>query len=95
MQLELHFQDGFSGETIEVLVDGQVQAQLQLKTRYQINLAHVEQLAVEPAQDLMVRSADTGEAIKVPVDIGKAYYIISKRQEHLVVDATDQLTRYM
>ena len=95
MQLELHFQDGFSGETIETLVDGEVRARFQAKTKYQINLAHVEQMTLEPGQKLAVRSADSGKTVEVPVISSKEYYIISKSHEQLLVSATDQMPRYL
>lgn len=95
MQLELHFQDGFSGETIDVLVDGEARARFQAKTRYQINLAHVQELSVDPGRKLEVRLADSGASIGIPVESGKKYYVVSKKDEQLFVSATDRMPGYL
>ncbi len=44
MVLELHFQEGFDGEDIEILVGGRVVARMRLRTRMQTGLAHIEKL---------------------------------------------------
>lgn len=95
MNLELHFQDGFSGETIEVLVDGEVRARFQAKTRYQIGLAHIEKVSVEPGQRLEVRLAESGTAVSVPVDSDKTYCVVSRKLEQLFVNTTDRMPGYL
>ncbi|MEE8104170.1 MAG: hypothetical protein V3T86_01395, partial [Planctomycetota bacterium] len=52
---ELHFQEGFGGETVEVLVDGVVAARFEARTRNQIGLAHIEKLELSPGQEVTVR----------------------------------------
>jgi hypothetical protein len=69
MIVELHFQDGFNGEGIEVLVDGGVRAAFTAKTRYQINLAHVAEVDLKPGQKLAIRIENAGDLVELPLPI--------------------------
>jgi hypothetical protein len=57
-QCELHFQEGFSGENVEVLLDGRTMAEFEARTRMQIGVAHIEKLALDPGQTITVRIKD-------------------------------------
>ena len=54
MICELHFQDGFAGEVVEVAVDGDLRMRRELRTRLQISLAHIEEIEVQPGQEIVV-----------------------------------------
>jgi hypothetical protein len=51
---ELHLQEGFTGETVEIGLDGVPLASVVARTRMQTGLAHVEHLAARPGQLLTV-----------------------------------------
>jgi hypothetical protein len=93
--VELHFQDGFSGESIEVLVDGKVRAVFTAKTRYQINLAHIAKVDLKPGQKLAIRVENTGGTIEFPTSGTGKYYVISKNFEQIVVKRTDNMPGYL
>lgn len=54
MTCELHFRDGFTGEVVEVTVDGERRMRRELRTRLQISLAHIEEIEVYPGQTVVV-----------------------------------------
>lgn len=54
-QVELHFQEGFSGELVDVCVGDEVLTSFEAKTRYQISLAHIESLTLEPRRKVSIR----------------------------------------
>jgi len=58
--LELHLQEGFSGQAVIVAVDAQVCARFDARTRLQLGLAHVETLSVEPGQTVTVEVPSLG-----------------------------------
>jgi len=95
MTIELHFQDGFSGESIEVLVDGEVWAAFSAKTRYQINLAHIETVDLKHGQCLAVRLNNSGDTIELPIDANSRYFIITKKLEQMIVKQTDTMPEYL
>lgn len=95
MIAELHLQDGFAGETIEILVNGENRAEFRAKTRYQINLAHVEEVDLEIGDTLTVRIKDTALAAEQKIERVHRFYVISKRADDLLVNPTDEPQRYM
>lgn len=51
-EIELHLQEGFTGETVVIRLDGALMGELAARTRMQIGLAHVERLRVRAGQTL-------------------------------------------
>lgn len=51
-EIELHLQEGFTGETVVIRLDGAVVGELTARTRMQLGLAHVERLRVRAGQTL-------------------------------------------
>lgn len=95
MIAELHLQDGFAGETIEIVVNGELRAEFRAKTRYQINLAHVEEVDLTAGDTLTVRVKGTAAFAEIRVEKVYKYYVISKRADELLVDPTDELPKYL
>jgi hypothetical protein len=95
MIVELHFEDGFAGETIEVLVDGEVRATFRAKTRYQVNLARVEPVDVKPAHVLAVRVKETGTYAARLVDGPDKYFVVSNRPEGVSLTRTDEMPKHL
>lgn len=58
--LELHLQQGFSGQAVTIAVDAQVCARFDARTRLQLGLAHIETLSVEPGQTVTVEVPSLG-----------------------------------
>lgn len=95
MNVELHFQDGFSGETVEVLVNGEVKASFTAKTRYQINLAHVQPVALAAGDRLTIRVKEPPASVNLGIESVHKYYVISWRAEKMLIEPTDELPKYM
>ena len=93
--IELHFQNGFSGETVEIEVDGRVASSFTARTRYQINLAHIEAVELTRGQEVVVRLPDLGISVRIPAAGSRKYYEISKSDEQIHVNATDDLPKYL
>ncbi|MGE0280611.1 MAG: hypothetical protein AB7P20_08365 [Rhizobiaceae bacterium] len=66
-EIELHFQEAFSGETIQILLNGKLVAERSMKTRYQTGLAHIEKLDAKPGDEIEVRVAGKGISSKVNI----------------------------
>jgi len=95
MIVELHFQDGFEGETIEVSVNHALRARITPKTRYQINLAHMETVEVEEGDMLKLHAPESKISAEIRVERNHKYYMISRRADKLLVKPTGELPKYL
>jgi hypothetical protein len=92
---ELHFQEGFSGQTAEVLVDGTEVARFEARTRMQIGLAHIERLDLSPCDAVTVRLGDGATSASITVEPGKTFLIITLKDHRLIMDSTESSPGYM
>lgn len=60
MTCEFHFREGFTGEVVELTVDGERRMRRELRTRLQIGLAHVEEVRLQAGQEVVVTVPDSG-----------------------------------
>jgi hypothetical protein len=95
MQCELHFQEGFSGERVEVLVDGRSMAEFEARTRMQIGVAHIEKLALDPGQTVTVRIRDRDIEGSITAAAGKKFIIVNMSGDLLTVKNSDALPGYL
>jgi len=91
---ELHFQEGFTGQTVEVLVDDAVVASFEARTRMQISLAHIERMALAPAQVVTIR---VGGSISgsITADKDKTFIKINLKDNKLILDAASSTPGYL
>lgn len=92
---ELHFQEGFSGETVEVLVDGVRVARFEARTRMQIGLAHIERLDLSPGDVVTVRIGDDATSASVTAEPGKTYLNINLKNDKLILESTESSPGYV
>lgn len=93
-KIELHFQEGFEGEQIEILRNGTVAAAFPAKTRYQISLAHIEELAIAENDEVVIRIK--GGAMKiVPLVNGITQYRVNLVDNSLQVEPARDRQTYM
>jgi hypothetical protein len=91
---EMHFQDWFTGEAVEVAVNGVVVTRFQARTRAQISLAHIEKLALSPADEVTIRVA--GQPPKrVPLDPEKPFILVNLLEGELSVEAAQTSPGYV
>jgi hypothetical protein len=94
-QYELHLQEGFSGEGVEVLVDGEIVAEFEARTRMQIGVAHVEKLALDPGQTVTVRIRDGDIQGSITATAGKKFIIVNLSGSLLSMKNSDEMPRYI
>ena len=94
-EIELHFQDVFSGEEIEILLNDMVVAKRSMKTRFQTGLAHIEKLNVDLGDEIEVRVAgqSSGDSIKVLQNIYD--YRITMSNASINIEASKDRLRYL
>ena len=73
--IELHFQELFSGEHIEVLHNGRTVAAFAATTRMQIGLAHIEHLDVADGDTVTVVAE--GKRTEVPLVADADKYLVT------------------
>ncbi len=59
-EFELHFTEGFSGETLRVAPANHIPFELHLKTRLQIGLAHIEILKLFDREEVEITIEELG-----------------------------------
>ena len=58
MDYEFHFQEGFTGQTVTLAVDGRTRESFPARTRLQTGLARIESLPLEPGQTVTIAVPD-------------------------------------
>lgn len=91
---ELHFQEGFTGETVEILVDDAVVASFQARTRMQISLAHIERMELAPAQVVTIR-VDGAISGSITADRDKKFIKINLKDNKILLDAVSSTPGYL
>jgi archaellum component FlaF (FlaF/FlaG flagellin family) len=94
-QYELHVQEGFSGESVEVLVEGRIVATFEARTRMQIGVAHVEKLLLDPGQTVTVRIKDRDVEGSITAVAGKRFIIVNMQGDLLTLKNSDALPGYL
>ncbi len=94
-QYELHLQEGFSGEGVEVLVDGEIVAEFEARTRMQIGVAHVEKLVLDPGQTVTVRIRDGDIQGSIKATTGKKFIIVNLSGRLLNMQISNERPGYL
>jgi len=55
---EFHFQEGFTGQTVSLAVDGETRVHFEARTRLQTGLARIETLELNPGQTVTITVPD-------------------------------------
>ncbi|WP_147707129.1 hypothetical protein [Microvirga massiliensis] len=88
--IELHFREGFDGQAIEVMVNGQSVSSFTARTRIIIARAHIEKLKIGEGDSVVVGIG--GTQWPVPVVKGVTQYAIDLRGSELnIVPARHKL----
>ncbi|MEH6631562.1 MAG: hypothetical protein V7776_12070 [Halopseudomonas aestusnigri] len=88
MMLELHFQEGFDGEDIEIIVGNRVVTRLKLRTRMQTGLAHIEKLMPfedEARQEVQIAIAELGQICCIKAADNDTVYEVGKSEPEFVL----------
>ena len=93
-EVALHFQEGFSGETVQILVNGEPIGERSLKTRNQIGLAHMERIEVSSGDQIEIKIAGLSGA-KVKIVYAPSSIKINLVDKKLIVEQTNEELRYL
>ncbi|MBP8271758.1 MAG: hypothetical protein KAX42_07760 [Sphaerotilus sp.] len=74
---EIHLQEGFTGQTIEVAIDGELQWRKSASTRWQTGLAAIEPTAFQAGQTLTVRLVESNAVGKIIPEPGQHWITVS------------------
>lgn len=91
---ELHFQEGFTGEGVEVRVDGSVVESFEARTRMQTGKARVLRLDLEAGQAVSIALVGGGPAGSFPVRGESPYVRINLVDGDLVIEPGKDMPRY-
>jgi hypothetical protein len=83
--LEFHFQEGFTGETVILAVDGETRVRFEARTRPQTGLAHIETLELGPGQTVTISVPDAGLRDEYQVAGGEQWVTVNMVDRALVV----------
>lgn len=95
MNCELHLQEGFAGETVDIEVDGVQVARIAARTRMQTGLAHIEKLALQPGQTVTVRLHASNLFGQHTVAAGQPYIQVTLDHGALRIRASAALPGYL
>jgi hypothetical protein len=95
MNCELHFQEGFGGETLVVAVDGVEVARFIAKTRMQIGLAHIEKLTLKVGQTVTIRLIENAVEASHVVEAGKPFIQVMIEVGALRIQSTERSPGYV
>lgn len=93
MIVEIHFQEGFSNEKAQLLVDGEVVEEFFLNTRFQLGMAAIKKVDAVPGTKVQVVLPD--RSIKQPLPVSHPYVKVSLEDGKLTVSPTDQMPGYV
>ncbi len=88
--IELHFQDGFDDDTVDVLVDGASIAAPTLKTKHQLGLAHIQPVALDDGQTIALLLHGADAPVRVPRIEGVDAYVVRKVGPALTIAPADR-----
>jgi hypothetical protein len=82
--IELHFQEGFTGDDVDIYVEGKPVAHFAARTRLQTGLAHIETLDVPVGATV---------EIAIPARGCRNRISITKETSHVTINLEDQQLR--
>lgn len=92
--IEIHLQDGFRDDPVDVVVDGVLRARTTATTRFQIGLADILSVDVKPGSDVEIRLPVIGKTKRVQVQPDRPYIMVQKEGRDLRVEMTSEQQRY-
>jgi hypothetical protein len=92
---ELHFQEIFTGERIDIIASDKVRAQVVAKTRFQTGLAHIETLELCNGEKVVFQIVELNLQATIKVDVTKPFVSVKIINGQLQVDGTDIRPGYL
>lgn len=92
---EFHFQEGFTGQTVSLAVDGETHVRFEAHTRLQTGLARIETLELDPDQTVTIAVPDRALHEKYHVAEGDRWISINLVGRTLVVRPEQRSPGYL
>jgi hypothetical protein len=93
--IAFHFKEGFTGQTLEIVASGRVRATVTARTRLQIGLAHIETIALDDGEEVLIREKGTNTETSIRADHGKPFVIVQRVDGKLEAEAIGQSPGYL
>jgi len=91
---EIHLQNGFRDDPVEVERNGLVETHVTATTRVQIGAADVIQVHGEDGDEITIRLPASGDRVSLRLSLSQPYILVQKEVGQLRVDTTKQSPRY-
>ena len=92
---EFHFQEGFTGETIDIRVNGAEVSRFAATTRLQIGLAHIERLRLSPGDTIQISIQASGTSLVLAVNSEERYIFVNLVQNKLEITPSKHAPGYL
>jgi hypothetical protein len=92
---ELHFREGFYETPVDVIVDGKVKKSLDLTTKFQIGLAEICKLSINPGQKVELRVGKGEAAESMPLNPAQRFVSIMKTENAVAIESMDESPGYV
>ena len=93
--IELHFQEGFSGEAVEVQVTGKAAAHFVARTKVQTGLAHIQKLELADGTTVRITVPATGAEASVKVSKASPHIAVNLVNKKLDIEAKKESPGYL
>jgi hypothetical protein len=94
-EYQLHFQEGFSGETVQVSVGGTELVRFVATTRQQIGLAYIERLQLSPGETVQISIMTKGISESFVLKKGEYHVCINLVQDKLEIISSKKSPGYL
>lgn len=92
---ELHFQEGFSGESVVVEVDGLPVSRFTANSRFQTGLAHIERVQITDGSEIKIAIPAAGAKATIKASRLTPYIVINLKDKRLLLEANAESPGYM
>ncbi len=94
-RIEVHFQEGFHGQRVRLMVAGRTVADFLARTRVQTGRAHVETLDLDDGDEVLIRLDDPPLEERVVVDVGKPFVTVYFNDQQLNLHKESRMPGYL
>lgn len=95
INVELHFQEGFSGEAVDISVNGKPASHLVAKTRVQTGLAQIERLSLANGDTVRITIPATGAETSIKASTAQPYVAVNLTDGQINIQARKDSPGYM
>lgn len=92
---EFHFQEGFTGQSVSLAVDGEQRLSFEAKTRSQVGIARIEMLDLDPGQTVVIEVPELALHEKYSVVGDERWISVNLRDRSLVVRSLQSAPGYL